>query len=282
MTMNKQLIPLLITGITCSALIVVLFFFIQLLNLFPITGKIIPQLRIADMLVGLTIYLKTSIDFALFIASLMTKFTGIKNRIAIEIGTALGNAGGTLFVLLIWTFFKEVPLLMIVMILLASLVLLSLAQEGLNEFEISIRSTSSGQDITFKILKRIVLTSQKILHTVNALFHPLLKSIIPHPPKQIADKKTFFALFLFACTIPLLLGLDDFAGYIPLFNIINVFGFAVGVFVGHMLLNLFLFASPTTTIRIVKQPVIALFGSIAFIGIALWGFVEALKILFTI
>ena len=76
-------------------------------------------------------------------------------------------------------------------------------------------------------------------------------------------------------SVPFILGLDDFAGYIPLFNIVNVLGFATGVFIGHMALNIALFISPQTTTRIVKNPVISFLGSLAFIGIAIWGFVEA-------
>src|SRR5258706_14315159 len=104
----QQLFPIILTIITFVILSLVLFLFIHFLNLFPVTDKIHPELRIADILVGLTIYLKTSVDFAIFIGNLMSKNLGIKNRIAIEIGTATGNALGTLFILLIWTFFKEV------------------------------------------------------------------------------------------------------------------------------------------------------------------------------
>lgn len=258
---NQQIIPLLLTGITFLFLVVVLFFFISLLNIFPISDKIILQLRITDILIGLTIYLKTSVDFALFIGNLMSKYSGVKNRIAIEIGTALGNAGGTLFVLIIWTFFKEVPFLMVIMITLAALVLLQLAEEGLEEFN-------------KKYQKRFSIFLLLVLQQVNKLFYPLLQFIIPKAKTGNSLHKTFISLLLFSLSIPLILGLDDFAGYIPLFNIVNVFGFAVGVFLGHMLLNAALFASPKTTIHIVRQPIIALLGSIAFIGIALWGFVE--------
>lgn len=45
-----------------------------------------------------------------------------------------------------------------------------------------------------------------------------------------------------------------------------------------MLLNASLFASSQFTIRVVRQPIIALLGSIAFVGIALWGFVEILHL----
>lgn len=158
-----QLVPLFLTGITFLVLSIVLYSFIHALNLLPIHDKIVPKIHVADILVGLTIYLKTSVDFALFIGNLMSKYVGIKNRIAIEIGTAAGNAAGTFFVLLIWTFFKEVPLLMVIMILLAALVLLHMAQEGLGEFN--------------KIYKNIVLLFlQKVLEKIAFFTSPLLLS----------------------------------------------------------------------------------------------------------
>ena len=86
-------------------------------------------------------------------------------------------------------------------------------------------------------------------------------------------------LLLFSVTVPFVLGLDDFAGYVPLFNIVNVFGFSVGVFVGHMILNVFLSASPERTIRAVKNPVISLVGSIVFVLLAIWGLSEVAHLL---
>jgi hypothetical protein len=83
-----------------------------------------------------------------------------------------------------------------------------------------------------------------------------------------------------AFTVPFILGLDDFAGYVPLFNIVNVYGFAIGVFLGHMILNIFLFISPQHTIKIVKNAYISFTGSIVFIGLAVWGLVEVFKIIF--
>lgn len=258
-TLVKQIFPMVLATITFVALVLLLFGCIHILNLFPLQDKIVPRLHIADIFVGLTIYLKTSIDFAMFIGNVMSKNPGIKSRIAIEIGTACGNAAGTFFVLLIWTFFKEVPLLMILMIFLASLVLLQLAQEGLSEI---------------KSKKNLVLYPLRILIFVNRPFSPFLHFLLPHANTSSKKQTTFLSLMLFAITIPLILGLDDFAGYIPLFNIVNVFGFAVGIFLGHMFLNIALFASPTTTIILVKKPIVAFLGSIAFIGIALWGLVE--------
>jgi len=243
-----------------------LYFFIMLLNLFPLKEKIHLVFYPADILIGLTIYLKTSVDFAIFIGNQMKQYPGWKNRIAIELGTAFGNALGTLIVLIIWTFFKEVPLLMVLMITLASLVLFRMAQDSLAEFlEEHSRKNSHWQKNLFSFYT--------ILQTMNKPFAPVITKILPHPgfKKNIT---TFLSLLLFSCSIPFILGLDDFAGYIPLFSVVNVFGFSLGVFLGHMLLNLFLFASPTATIKMVKQPAIMILGSIAFAGIGLWGLYE--------
>lgn len=256
--MRQHVLPIILTIITCIGLITLLYFLVLGLNLLPFHTKIIPQFLFSGIIVGLTIYLKTSIDFAIFIGNLMKKNPGWQNRIAIEIGTALGNSLGTFSILLIWIFFKEVPILMIAMILLASLVLLKMAEEGLSEINIKI----------------------SILHVINSLSSPLINHILPSSPSSTYAKKTFVSLFLFAFTIPFILGLDDFAGYIPLFNIINVVSFATGVFVGHMLLNIFLFASPKLTIATVRQPMIILIGSLAFIVISFWGFLDIFKIIF--
>src|SRR5260221_4873007 len=161
----QQLLPIILTVLTFIFLSFLLFLFIHLLNLFPTADKILLQLHITDILVGLTIYLKTSVDFAVFIGNVMSKYAGIKNRIAIEIGTALGNAFGTFFVLLLWTFFKEVPLLMILMIFTASLVLFSLAKESLDELQ--------TKNI---FLVRLLFVLKKI----NGLFRPALKYILLH------------------------------------------------------------------------------------------------------
>lgn len=265
-TYVKQIIPIALTVITFLILVSALFVFIHFLNLFPMQDKIIPQLHIADILVGLTIYLKTSVDFAMFIGNLMSKNSGMKSRIAIEIGTAVGNATGTFFILFVWTFFKEVPLLMVAMIFLASLVLLQMAEDGLAELR-------ESHD------HNVLALLQQFLHFVNKPFTPLLRILLPHASAETKKQTTFVSLLVFAFTIPLILGLDDFAGYIPLFNIINVFGFAFGVFLGHMLLNIALFASPNTTITLVKKPLIAFLGALAFIGIASWGFVEIFSLL---
>lgn len=267
---KSQFIPLMLTFTTAVALCGVLYLFLTFLNILPLKQHIHLEFRPVDILVGMTIYLKTSIDFALFIGNTMRTNPGWKKRIAIEAGTALGNAVGTFVVLTIWFFFKEAPLLMLIMIFLAALVLLRMAEQGFSEF---LRKRQ------FKSAKKLVTVMTRVLHVINQIPAPVMSRILPSKGMTKTKSLPFLSLLLVSFTVPFLLGLDDFAGYIPLFTIVNVFNFCIGVFLAHMLLNTALFASPDRTTKLVSHPLIILFGSTAFLGIGIWGFWEAIRIL---
>ena len=84
---NQQFIPLSLTILTAGILISVVFAEVIILNkIIPV--RILLKINPSDVLVGMIIYLKTSVDFAIFIGNLMANYKGVKNRIAIEIGTA--------------------------------------------------------------------------------------------------------------------------------------------------------------------------------------------------
>lgn len=267
---KEQLLPIVLTGATFALLWAVLHVFIVALNNFT-TEDISLVVRKRDVLVGLTIYLKTSVDFGIFIGNLMRSNAGWKKRIAIELGTAVGNGLGTLVVLIIWNFFREVPLLMAFMIMIASLVLLRMAQESLVEF-------CESKTLLLKPLKKTTHVLSIVLMKVNEFFAPILRKIVPSVGLTKIKPMSWIALAFFSFSIPFILGLDDFAGYIPLFSIINVYGFGVGVFLGHMILNIALFIAPQKTVQIVRNPFILLGGSIAFVGIALWGIYEVIQV----
>jgi hypothetical protein len=265
---RDQTVALSLTIATCLFLAGAIWFEATLLN-HVLDEKIVLALRPADILIGATIYLKTAIDFAIFIARLMDKNPGLKGRIGIEIGTALGNGIGTMAILLVWSFFKEVNWLLALMIIVASLVLLRLAQDTL--------AHNGSRSTPFSRVSGYV---EKCLAALNKVTNPLLSRIVPSTSLKVEHKKTFLALLAMSCTVPFILGLDDFAGYVPLFNVVNVFSFSVGVLIGHMILNIALYISPSRTIEVVKNPVIALIGSLAFVGLAGWGLFEAFKLLF--
>lgn len=270
-TLKTQLIPIILTAITAVVLIGLLWLQIVFLNRFTFQD-ILLSVRWYDVAIGLTIYLKTAIDFAIFIGRLMHKYPTWKDRVAIEVGTAAGNALGTMLILFVWTFFKEVEWLLAIMIFIAALVLFKLAEDGLEH--------AMEEDASYpEWYKKIVSVIEHFLEICNKIFGPILKYLVPDLKVKEMGKKTFWSLFMFSFTVPFILGLDDFAGYVSLFSIINVFGFAIGVFLGHMVLNIALYIKPEATIRAVKNPTISLLGSLFFIGIGIWGLVEVVRIL---
>ena len=269
---KNQAIALSLTVVTFIIMVGLLWAEILLINVWS-SEKIITHFRVSDVLVGVTIYLKTSIDFAIFIGRLMEKNPGLKGRIGIEIGTALGNAVGTFAILLIWAAFKEVSWLLGVMIFVAALVLIRLAQDGLEHID--------TKKISYPLyFRRAVSLLDTFLRIINKPIEPMLSKLLPAQSLDVTKKATLGGLLALSFAVPFVLGLDDFAGYVPLFNIVNVFGFAIGVFAGHMVLNIFLYISPKRTIAAVKNPVISFLGSIAFIVLAAWGLYEAYVLLF--
>lgn len=267
-----QIVPLFLTGVVFAAMWGLYHLEILLLNKTVVNREvIIPVVRWTDVLLGVTIYLKTSIDFAIFIGRLMSKYSGWKNRIMIEIGTALGNAAGTMGILLIWDLFREVRWLMAIMIVVAALVLLRLAEDGLDHVK-----DEEGRYLF--PLYGFTRSFEAGLQRVNRAVAPVLNRLIPSLSTR-ENAVGYGALFVLALSVPFILGLDDFAGYVPLFNIVNVYGFGIGIFLGHMLLNIFLFLSPRRTIAVVKYPLIEFAGSFAFVAIAGWGLVEVVKLI---
>ncbi len=267
-----QGLPLGLTAVVFAVLWGLLHLEVLALNRFVPSDPILFKIFWGDVLIGMTIYLKTSIDFAIFIGHLMRTHPGWKNRVAIECGTAFGNGLGTFVVLGIWSAFREIDWLLALMILLAALVLFKLAEDGLEH--------AQDEDKRYPaFFQRAVNACERVLSAINRCFEPLLSRIMPHASLNSTKTFTWAGLLFFSGSIPFILGLDDFAGYVPLFSVVHVYGFAIGVLLGHMVLNVCLFLSPDLTIRIVKQPIISFFGSLAFVGLALWGLWEAWEII---
>ena len=267
---RTQAIALPLTAVVCAALIFLLRGEVHLINL--ITAKDISlHFNFAEMMVGFAIYMKTSIDFSIFIGRLMQKNTGLKSRIAIEIGTAVGNGIGTFLVLLLWALFKEVNWLLAIMVGLASLVLFRLAKDGLEEIDIDGRKEG--------LFTKVLSAFDKALTKVNDIIDPLLSRILPGNGIKVTTVTKFSSLILMSFTVPFILGLDDFAGYVPLHRAPTVYSFAIGVLVGHMVLNIFLFLSPKRTVDIVKNHVISFIGSVVFVILALLGIKEVIHLL---
>lgn len=269
----EQFTPILLTFFTFCGLATILYGILLFLNSLNFTTPIVLDFKKRDILVGIAVYLKTAVDFAIFIGNLMHTNPGWKKRIAIELGTAIGNGAGTFLILIAWIILKEIPLLMIVMMFIASVVLLRLAEESFEEF-----LKQKNSFISLNIRKPVSLL-QRQLDFVNTLFRPILKFFVPSLNLTKTKKLYFANLISFSFTIPFVLGLDDFAGYISLFTTVNIFGFSIGVLLGHMLLTIGLFAFPNKTVALVKHPVVLMIGGLAFVGLGLYGFYQCLRII---
>ena len=202
----------------------------------------------------------------------MRSNSGWKNRIAIELGTALGNGVGTILILCFWVIFKQLHFLLGLMILLSALVLFEMAQSGLQHFD--------SWRFKYGLKRKLYNFLKAILDFILNFTKPVTCKILPNFSKTLNGSRSFKwgALLLFALTTPFILGLDDFAGYVPLFSLVNVFGFALGVMAAHMILNIGLFANPDATIKFFKNQWISFAGTIAFLALAFWALIEAVRI----
>lgn len=269
----SQIIPLVLTLVVLVALLALLHAAITVFNTIPSAEFIKLDIRLVDVAIGATIYLKTSIDFAIFIGRLMATNPGWRNRVAIEVGTATGNAVGTILIIGAWVILKNISLLLALMVFLASLVLFELAHGSLEHF-----SAWEG----FGGLKRLAFVSlHKALDAIKILIDPILSRVIPDLGAAMRGQiaLSWGKLLQFSTSVPFILGLDDFAGYVPLFNVINVYGFAIGVIAAHTAINIALFLSPKRTIEAVKNEVVSFLGALAFIGLGIYGLVETGRIL---
>lgn len=267
-----QLIPLALTVVVMAALIFILHASLLLFNALPVAHPIVLTLRWYDIAIGATIYLKTSIDFAIFMGRMMAANPGWRSRVAIEIGTAAGNAIGTIAIIGLWVILKDINILLAVMVFIASLVLFELAHGSLEHF-VSWQAAGGIKRVLF-------LGLHGILDIIKKLIDPLLSRVMPDLGAKMQGRAglTWAGLLKFAVSVPFILGLDDFAGYVPLFTVVNVYGFAVGVIGAHTVLNIALFLSPNRTITAVKNEVVSFLGALAFIGLGVYGLVETVRI----
>ena len=269
----SQFVPLSLTLVVLAAFLALLHAAITIFNLIPTSEKIFLEIRWYDVLVGGTIYLKTSIDFAIFIGRMMAANPGWRNRVAIEIGTAAGNAIGTIAIIGLWVVLKDIDISLALMVMIASLVLFELAHGSLEHF--------AGWEAAGGMKKFAFLGLHRVLDTVRRLIDPILSRIMPDLGMAMRGSAglPWVTLLGFSASVPFILGLDDFAGYVPLFNVVNVYGFAIGVIASHTILNIALFLSPQKTIIAVKNEWVSFLGTVAFIGLGIYGLVEAGKII---
>lgn len=245
----SQVIPLSLAFVSMAVFLVILGLNAHLLNkVFPVE-PIKFVFRPLDLALGLYLYIKTSVDFAVFIGSMMVANRGWKNRVAVEWGTSLGNFAGTILILWIWVMFRSIgPIFEGLIVLIASFVLLELAAGSMERLKAARWDKAGGfREWFYKGAKNLL-----IIRRYTAVF----LGWMPDVEGAMAGKKlpNFRALLLYSFTIPFILGSDDFASYLSVFNVVNVLSFASGVILGHGLLLAGMFAAPMVVERLMASP----------------------------
>ncbi len=109
----------------------------------------------------------------------MEKYPGIKNQLIIQSGTTIGNAVGTMVVLVIWFFFKEVYWLLALMIFFASLVLIELAQTSLEHILHDNPDTHIDDTKTKGWTTKRAKKMYNRLHSINKVVEPITSKVLP-------------------------------------------------------------------------------------------------------
>ncbi len=270
----QKAIPVVLVILTFFALSTLLYGILLILSSLSLNYPIILDFRRREPLIGIIVYLKTAIDFTIFMGALMHTNPGWKKRVAIGLGTGLGNAFGTFLILTIWTVARNFTPLIVIFTFLSSIILLRLAQESFEEF--------LKQRQSFIKLKMPVSLLQDQLNLVNKLFRPILKFFVKDLNLTKTKKLSFINLVTFSFTIPFVLGFTDFSAYIPLYRYINVFGFTLGILLGHTLLTIGLFVLTKQIVSLTRHPVVLIGGGLAFVAIGLFGFTEAIRVILSL
>ncbi len=261
--MNKQIVPITLSLSLFVVFSVITYGLIHLLNLSPlVTEKLTLNFIWGQFFLGIFIYLKTSIDYALFVGSLMEKNEGIKKRIAMNVGTQLGCFVGVTAILVLWVFFKEIRWLMCILLLVAGNVLIGLGDGSQEHFESLDPRLKRPLEIFFKLTRPVV---------------KFFTFFMPHGEMK-ATTMSVKKLFFISGIIPFVLGADDLAGYMVLLAPINVFSLLVGIYFGDAIIDMALFYDPRLTIKIVKNKWVSFLGALFFIGLGLLSIYHAIHL----
>ena len=272
--LKSQIIPLIVAVTSAVFFVGLLFVSISLTNFVFPQEKIHLSIKIFDLLLGFYLYVKTSIDFAVFIGNMLISNPRWKNRLIIEWGTSLGNFCGTILIIWIWSFFRTIsPLLEGIVIVLASFVLLELAAGSLSRLRLaSWNREKSWHKYYFQLVS--------FLLRIRHLTAPFL-GWMPDVEQTMTGKKFLkpASLLLYSFSVPFILGSDDFASYISIFNVVNIFSFAIGVILGHLLLLGSFFLAPSSLAKLLAKPAFSALAIFTFLLIFFVGIQDGLSVL---
>lgn len=261
--MNKQLIPVSISLSLFGLCSVITYGLLHFLNGFDLVAhKLSLTLVFGQFLIGIFIYLKTSVDYALFVGALMEKNPGTPKRIAMNVGTQIGCFLGVTVIVVLWVFFKEIHWLMAILLVIAGMILIGLGDGSQEHFSALPEKLRRPLEIFFDVTRPIV--------KLFTFFMPDNEM----SAKEMNTKKLFFVSGI----IPFALGADDLAGYMVLLNPVNAFSLLVGIYFGDAIIDIALFFDPEITVKIVKNRWVSYVGALFFIGLGLLSIYHAVRI----
>ena len=261
--LKAQLLPILVSTTLWLGFCFLTYVLLGWLNLSSLVRVKLPtSLTLWTVGLGVFIYLKTAVDYALFVGNLMSQNPGTKNRLLMNVGTQVGCFVGVTLILVLWAFFKELRWLMAGLLVLAAAVLFGLGDNSQDHFE--------GLPTWLK----------RPLEWFFQVTRPLVERLTFFMPDGELDPKPLFPwpLFLVSMIIPFALGADDLAGYLALLTPGDAFGLLVGIYLGDALIDMALFLKPSWTVRVVTNPWVSYLGAWFFVGLGALSLYDAVRL----
>lgn len=241
-------------------------FIVKLINPWS-TEAIRIELHTFDVLVGFFLYFVTAVDYALIVGRMQVNNPGAKARVIMNVGTCLGCFVGVSLVLFLWGFAKEVPALIVALLIFAGSVMIKLAYEGREYFESAPQVPSVVRTLMVRLLH--------VLHALTAMFTFWIPDLgSPNVVRMSAVNLAKWSFFL-----PFIIGLDDLVGYMGAMTIYNVFSLLFGIYLADILIDILIFVSPTFTKRLVENAYLSLLAAFAFLYLGYKSYSEAFLLL---
>lgn len=231
------------------------------------TDKIIIQVYPQALIAGFTLYFLTAIDYALIVGRMQSINTGAKARFTMNVFTCIGCFIGVSLTLFFWGFAKEIPWLIIPLLIFAASVMLKLAIEGKGYFV-----ESSQIPKLLKIPTDFILKVLSFPTTILSGWMPTINN--PHLAKLNLRNLAKWSLLL-----PFIIGIDDLVGYMGAMTIYNVFSLLIGIYLADIAIDILIFVSPKLTTKIVQNPWLSIGGAYAFLYLAYRSLSEAYNML---
>lgn len=263
----NQLLPVTVCAILFVIFIALTHMFIEgFINPFS-SEKIEIKLHLFDVFVGFFLYFVTAIDYALIVGRMQVNNPGAKARVIMNVGTCIGCFVGVSLVLFLWGFAKEIPALIVALLIFAGSVMIKLAYEGIEYFE-------DAKEIP-SVLRKVVVTLLKVLHAVTTIF----TFWIPDLGSPNVIRMSSMSLAKWSFFLPFIIGLDDLVGYMGAMTIYNVFSLLFGIYLADILIDILIFISPAFTKRLVQNAVLSLVAAFAFLYLGYKSYSEAFHLL---